>query len=410
MRILKFLLPILILLAGVGVFIGFNITAVEPVALQPKSIAPTVSVQVVTKTTASPTLRIFGETESPSMSALTAGVEADVIEVTVLEGNAVRRGQEMIVLDDTDAALEILQRQAELSEIEALIESDKIKLQADKSALKTEESLLALARKAVERADRLARSQVGSEAALDQAREDEQRQLLTITLRRQSVDDFASRQRQLQARRDKAAAALKRAEHDRQRTRVTAPFDGRITEVMVSPGDRANRGSQLVRLYDESLLELRAQVPSAYIPTLRQAIDSGRQINAVAVNNDHPIELVLNRLSASVAEGQGGIDAFFRAQRGRLPVPGGTLEVNLQLPPLENVVVLSPDSLYGRNLVYRVRDNMLQSKAVRRLGQLIDAEGRQMLIVAADAFENGDQLLNSRLPQAVSGLEVRVQH
>ena len=224
MRFFKFLLPLLILAAGGGAFAWFKITKQEPEPLQPKNRAPTVSVQVVEKTTVSPMLRIFGQVETPIMSVLTAGVEADIIEVKVLEGNAVEQGQVMIVMDDTDTLLEILQRRAELAEIEALIESDKIKLQADKSALETEKSLLSLNRKAVERANKLAQSRAGSEATLDKALQDEQRQLLAITQRQQSISDFVSRQRQLQARLNKAEAALQRAERDQKRTQISAPF------------------------------------------------------------------------------------------------------------------------------------------------------------------------------------------
>lgn len=407
-RVFQFFLPLLALAAGGVAFALFKVTAEAPEPLRPKNRAPVVSVQVVAKTTASPMFRIFGQVETADMSVLSAGVEADIVEVKVLEGNAVRQGQVLIVMDDTDATLEILQRQAELAEIKALMGSDKVKLRADKSALATEKSLLALARKAVERARQLAKSQAGSEASLDQALQDAQRQQLAITQRRLAIDDYAPRRLQLRARYDKAAAVLKRAERDRQRTRVKAPFDGRITEVMVSKGDRATRATRLIQLYDESQLELRAQVPSGHIPALRRALDAGQQIRAVAVENDHRISLYLHRLSASVDEGQGGIDAFFRAHRGQLPVPGGTLEINLKLPSVDNVVVLSSDALYGRDRVYYVRDNMLQSRSVRRLGRLSDEQGRQMLIVAGDGFEAGDQILNSRLPQAVSGLQVKV--
>ena len=415
MRFLKWGLPLLILVVGVGVFWGFLVTSEAPEPLRPVNRAPVVSVQAAVVTSASPTLRIFGRMEAPTMSVLTAGVEADVVAVKALEGDAVRRGREMIVLDDVDAALATLQRRAEWAEIEALLESDRIRQQSDEAALKTEEALLALAHKAVERAAQLARSKAGSEAALDQAVRDEERQRLAVIQRRQAIDDAPARRRQLQARGERAEAAVKRAERAQRRTRVTAPFDGRITEVMVSVGDRTNLGSRLLELYDVSRLELRAQVPNAHIAALQRALDSGQPIIAVAANpdpsHDEPLEFVLQRLSAQVAAGQGGIDAFFRARHsddGGLPAPGGTLEINLTLPTLDNVVLLSPDSLYGRARIYLVRDDALHSRTVRRLGQLSDDDGRQVLIVDGAGFAAGDEILNSRLPQAINGLAVRV--
>lgn len=412
MRVSKIAAPLLVLAGAVIIFAGFKLTAKVSEPLRVREQTPVVSVQVVMITTASPTVKIFGQVEAPGISVLTAGVEADIIAVNVLEGDSVSLGQEMIVMDAADADLEVLQRQAELAEIEALIASDKIKLRADKDALVAEELLLALAHKAVERADRLARSQAGSFASLDLARGDEQRQLLSVAGRQQAIDDFVARQQQLRARADKATAILKRAMRDRRRTRVTAPFAGRITEVMVAIGERASRTTRLIELYDESNLELRAQVPSVYVAGLRRAFAAGQavaaEINAIWDDSDKRMPLTLHRMSARVGEQQGGVDAFFRAHDGRLPVPGDTLAITLHLPPMENVIVLSPDALYGSDRVYLVRDNLLHAQRVRRLGQLRDSDGRQRLIIAGDEWKDGDQILNSRLPQAVSGLKVTV--
>lgn len=145
-----------------------------------------VSVQTVTNTTAAPTLQIFGQVETPHRSELTAAVEADIIAVNVLEGDAVQLGQLMIVLDDTDSALEIAQRTAELQEIEALLESEKLALQPD-------QVLLDLAQKSVARARQLFRSQTASEAAVKQSMQQEQRQRLAIALRQRAINGYTPR-------------------------------------------------------------------------------------------------------------------------------------------------------------------------------------------------------------------------
>lgn len=424
-------LPFLILLAAAAVFVLLLSTSEKPVPLQTTTRAPTVSIQIIEKTTASSTLRIFGEVETPTMSVLTAGLEADILEVNVLEGDAVKNDQVLIVLDDEDTALEILQRRAELQEIKAQIASEKITLQADKDSLKTEKSLLALSNKAVQRASQLAKSSAGTVAAVDIALQNEQRQQLAVTARQQKIDNFASRQQQLKARHGKASANLKRARREQQRTKVTAPFNGRITEVMVAVGERATRQTQLLRIHDESRLELRAQVPAGSLPLLRQAMAASQVVTATAIvagkslsrsgtesesesdfqrqSNFHSVELELHRLSANVIAGQGGRDAFFRAASGeQLPVLGETVEINLQLPPIKNVVVISADSLYGNSQVYRVVEGRLASIPVRRVGQFSNAQGQPMLMLDGTDFKNGEQILTSRLPQAVSGMQVEV--
>ena len=407
MRILRFLLPVGVLAFGVLVYFAFDWTREVVAPTVPVERAAVVSVQVVSKRVASPTLRVFGTVESPHAGTLAASLAADVVAVNVLEGDAVARGRAVVELDDADVALTISQREAELTEIAAMLSADEIKRAADREMLAAEAELLALAKRAVARAERLAQSQTGTQAALDQARRDEQRQLLAVAARRQAVDEYEARRAQLQARHERAAALLQRAELDRERSRIRAPFDARITEVLVSPGDRTGVGTPLVRWYDEARLEVRAQVPSAYLPALRGAENA---VHAEVIGGEN-IALTLHRLSASVGDGQSGVDAFFRVRDGsaaKLPVPGGTLEIIIKLPPIADVIVLAPQALYGRDRVYEVRGGVLQARTVRRLGQQSDATGRQMLLIAGDGFNDGDQILNSILPQAVSGLKVEV--
>ncbi len=409
MRLLKFILPLLVVAVGVGLFQYFRANKVEPAPIESRIRPPVVAVTVVESRTLSPQLTVFGRIEAPNNSVLSAGISADVVAVSALEGDAVAADEVLIRLDDADVALEILQRKASIVEIEAQIESDRRAYAADREALEREQALLALTRKSVERARTLARSAAGTEATLDNALLQEEQQLLAITQRRRSIDDFSSRQKLWRARLENAEAALARARRDLSRTVVKAPYSGRVTEVMVAPGDRATPGTPLLRLYESGRLEVRAQVPSRYVPGLRDALDRDLEVRAVLRDNGHEIGLVLHRLAAMVEQGQGGVDVFFRAQSEALPALGSTVELSLQLPPLDNVVALPPDALYGDNRAYRINGDVLESVMVTRVGQFVDSEGRQLLLMDGRAFNDGDRVLVSRLPQAIDGLAVETE-
>ena len=122
------------------------------------------------------------------------------------------------------------------------------------------------------------------------------------------------------------------------------------------------------------------------------------------------MQLELDRLSASVSQGQGGVDGFFKLP----PVPtiqlGRTLEIVVQLPTLHHVVVVPVDAIYGRDRVYLIKQGVLEGKAVERLGYTRTEEGEQQLILLGSAFQPDDKILISRLPQAVEGLAVDGQH
>ena len=405
MRIVKFIVPVIILAIGIGSFAYFKSTREKPEPIQARSRAPMVSVEAVRKVTAAPMIRLFGTVETPSFGLLTAAVEADVLQVNILEGDSVVYGQELIVLDDADIKLEVLQRGAELAEIEGLIDNDKIWLQTDRESLKSEKELLSLIRRSVERAKTLAKSRAASEATLDDALQNEQRQLLAIIQRQRSIDEFPARQLQLQARRQKVEATREKAERDLARTRIEAPFSGRIAQVMVSQGNRVSRGGQLVNLYDESRLELRIQVPLSFVPALQKAIDSDQAITGITSVNGKSVGLTFHRLSSLIEKGHGGVGAFFRSGT-RLPALGSTLGIWVHLPAKENVVQVSPDALYDRSRVYVVNNNVLESREVISVGEIVDENGRSLVLLDGSAFEEGELVMNSRLPQAVSGLTV----
>jgi multidrug efflux pump subunit AcrA (membrane-fusion protein) len=410
MKFIKFLFPLVILAVGVGVFVQLKNNKIEQEPLETRIVSPLVNVQDVALVSAIPITRLFGEVESPDSSNLTSAIEADVVDVYILEGESVETGQLLVRLDDTDLSLELSQREAELQEVEAQIQNTKIQLEADKSALRTEKLLLKLIRNSVERAKKLAQSQAGSLATLDEALQNEQRQLLAILKRQQSIDEFPSSQLQLEARKRKAEALIKKAQNDLARTEVYAPADGKVTDVLVSHGDRVTRGGMLVQLYDKTRLEVRVQVPSDYIPVLQGALDNDALVTATAVHNSASIDLTLHRLSAGVSEGQGGVDAFFRSSSGsgKLPTLGITLEIRLSLPAVDDAVVTFVDALYGKNRVYKVVDNVLEAVEVEFLGELNNENGQRMVIISGKNLQQSDQILISRLPQAVSGLTVEI--
>lgn len=408
MRTIKFILPVLVLALAFGVFQYFRSNKDKPEPVRAEARQAVVSVQVIARGPVSPTLRLFGQVEAPNNSTLSASITAEVVKVSVREGSVVQAGDILVELDATDVDLEILQRRAERAEIEAQMESEVKRLAADRASLSREKSLLAISRRAVERNLTLARSSAGTEANLDAARQQEEQQQLAITQRQLAIEDYASRQKLLQARLDRATAALKRAERDRVRTNIIAPYSGRVIDVMVSPGDRTSPGSKLLQLYDDSQLEVRTQVPSRYLPALQGVLDTERNLAARIGADGNDATLELARLAASVARGQGGVDAFFRVVEGSLPTLGKTVEVTLTLPPIDNAVSLSADALYGSDRVYLVENGVLRGRTIERLGELVNDSGGQQLVVNGAAFEDGQQVLISRLPQAIDGLPVEV--
>ncbi|WP_455211285.1 efflux RND transporter periplasmic adaptor subunit [Kaarinaea lacus] len=411
-RIKNIVIPVLILLLASGIFVGFvkskpkvgslpideKVWGVEVMTVNPQRIAPQVT--------------LYGKVETPRYSQLTAAITADVINVLVKNGDLVTQGQVLVELDNSDNTLLLRQREAELAEITALIKSENTRFEADKNALQHDKQLLELARQEYERALSLERNKLSTQASIDAANQAVLKQRLALEARELAVADHTARLAQLKARLAKAQALRDLSKLDIERSKITAPYAGKITAVKVAQGDRARTGNALIELYDYNALEIRAQIPIQYLNDVQQTIaDSSMQDASTAAYtmfNKRQIELKLDRLAGEISQGSGGQDCFFTiaAESKNLPL-GRTLEIKLSLPAVDQAIAVPRSAVYGSNRVYRYADGRMVSHTVQRLGEYHDGE-QSFLLIKDPQLTPGQQIVITQLPNAIDGLKVNI--
>jgi len=406
-RLLRILLPVLLLAAGVLVYKTLQASRPQSVAVSPVEKVWTVRTLPAQLASHQPVLTLYGRVESPRMTRLTAAVTAFVQQVYHDEGQPVRQGALLIQLDPRDSQLQVQQREADLAAIEAQINAEHIRYQADQSALKIETRLLALARKAVKRFENLARRKVGSEEQLDDARRNLQQQALALNSRQQALNDHPNRLAQLNATRQRRQAELDSARLDLQRTRINAPFNGRIAALQAVPGDRVRSGDPLLSLYNPARLEIRAQVPDRILPAIRSALNTPSLLSASARLGERQISLRLDRLASEVDGGRAGVDALFTVQEPQQLEPGRALPLQLQLPAQHNVIALPPQALYGQSRIYRITEGRLDGLQVERIGNTTSQNGDTRILVRSPQLQPDDTIVITQLPNAISGLKVK---
>ena len=408
-RILRFILPIKILGVGIAVFLALKSSRPVDQPLNPTERSWPVEAITVQRQPLGPTVRLYGRIESPHESQVRCALSTDVQQVWALVGQNVSKGEKLLRLDDLDVKLTLAQREAELTEIEAQIQSENTRYQADRAALEQETKLLALVQSSLERAERLAQTQVGSQANVDDASQAVTRQQLSLTSRRRAITDHPSRLTQLQARRLRAAALRDQVLRNLERAHIAAPFDGRITAVHVSPGDRVHPGDRLVDLFDTAYTEIRAQVPNRHLPVIRQSLREGMPITATATLDGTPIKLTLTRLSGKIEAGEGGVDAFFDFQGERPPLElGRTIPVLVSLPAQPGVFALPATAVYGADTVYHINNDRLIRVSVEHVGEYRNGEWGSWSLFRSTALQDGDIVLTSQLPNAVEGLKIEI--
>jgi RND family efflux transporter MFP subunit len=355
-----------------------------------------------------PTLNLLGRVESPHTARLTSAVAAYVETLHVREGERVDAGGLLIALEDTDYRLNLEQNEAELADIEAQLRLEALQHAADRKALAEEEALLALSRRGVKRAEDLKARNVGTEAGVDQALQDQNQRELNLVQRRLAIAGHEARKARLLAQRARIAARLEQNRLDLERTRIRAPFNGRVTATLVAPGDRVRAGDELAEIFDTDRIEIRAQVPARYQADLTRAMTADLALPAAATLGTERFPVRFSRLAARVEQGSGGLDALFEvpARTPWLPV-GQTVAVDLALPPEPDTFLLPRDALYGSDRVYRVVDGRLEAVTVAWRGDRRGEGGDHLVVVESTALNDGDRVVTTQLPNAVTGLRVR---
>ena len=407
-RVLRVVLPVAILGAGVAGTVALVESKPEREPIEAEERVWTVAAAAVEPGTVTPRIVLFARADSPRITRPSAAVTADVVAVDVLEGQRVKPGDRLIVLDDREIRLVLAQRDAEMAGFEADLKQEALRRRRDLSALEHEKALLALARQEVARAKDVAERGVGSKASVDEVRREEEHQLLAVEQRELAIREHESRRKQIEAKLARARAQRSRAMLDLERTRVYPPFEGRITEVRVSPGDRVRPGDRLFAMYDTGTVELRAQIPLPRLPVVRAALERGETLNARAVVDGREVRAVLHRLSALVDPGAGGADGLFRVTEGASWLQlGRTVELALDLPPIHDAVTVPPDALYGTDRVFVLDGDRMKGIRVERFGETRDDRGARRLILRSPRLEASDRLIVTRLPNATDGLKVR---
>jgi multidrug efflux pump subunit AcrA (membrane-fusion protein) len=404
-------LPVLILAAAGVAAAGLIATKPKPQPVKVGERAWLVSAETPTRGRYVPNVTLFGRVESLWSSDLTAALSADVLEVPSIEGDAVSRGQLLVRLDDRDARLQLAQREAELTQAQARIDSEMRRHEADLEALPREAQLLALTRGEVSRLRDLVKKKVGAQSQLDTARQAAERQAIALTLRQQAVDEHTARLAELQAARVRAEALRDQALLELERCEVHAPFNGRIAQVLVSPGRRVRAGDPLISLYSTDAMIVRAQLPNRHLPAVRRAMAAGTTLQAGGEVDGIGISVRLRSLAADAADAAGGVDGLFDiTDSGGLPVDQGRfVRLELAMPPADDLIALPHEAIYGADRVYVLDEqSRMRGLRVERAGEVLLDSGETRLLVRIPDLESGARVVTTQLPNALDGLLVRV--
>ena len=368
-----------------------------------------VSTLTIQRQTLSPELQLFGKIETPDHAQVTAAVSATVERVNVVEGESVKSGDVLVILDDADELLRLQQRSADLMDAQSTLAQTIRKHEADRAILKHMQELFALTTAKAERLETLIQRNLVAAEQFEDTRQQVARQAIQLAQQQLTVDNHPQLLATAQASVHRSESLHAEQALRLQRTRIRAPFDGRISSVQAAVGGRTQVGQALVSVYKLANLRVRAAIPSAVLPVLKQAMAEGERVTARIVNTNQLIPLSLDQLAATVSPGRSGVDGLFTLdQSGSLLELGRAVDMTVTMPALQGVVAVPMQSLYGNNRVYTIVDGRLKGVDVAAVGQRVDQTGNFQTLVRSPDLSAGAQILTTTLPKASSGLKVEV--
>ena len=294
------------------------------------------------------TVAAHGVVQPKTESRLVSEISGRIVSVadSMVSGGFFRRGDVLVTLDRVDYELALEQARARLA---------------------SAKSELAQARRAFARQERLTVTEAGSESNRDEA---ENRRLLA------------------EANFRDATAHEKRADRDLERTRVIAPYDGRVRSELVDAGQFVNRGETLANLYSVDVAEVRLPVHDedlAFLPvSLGGALDPAAQLTVVLrarfAGREHEWQGRIVRTEGEIDPGTRMVKMIAQVERpydqpgGRPPLTVGLfVDAEIQGREVGDAVVLPRAALQSEGHVHVVgADNRLAVRSVevvRLLGE-----------------------------------------
>ena len=318
-----------------------------------------------------------------------------VEEILVEDGAIVEAGDLIAVLSNTNLQLEVLGREAAVTE--QLNNMRTIELQLEQNRLEHKRNLVEIdyqikrLERAVARQRDLVSRNLASRSTIEEL-DDEltyYQNRRDVTLESQETDTRMQGQqlKQLRDAGEQLQAGLGFAKKNLDDLNVRAPLRGKLSGFSIEIGQSIARGGRLGQIDDPDGYKLNVKIDEFYLGRV------DLQQVAVAEHNGNDIDLSISKIYPQVVAGQFEVDMELASEPGGLR-RGQTKQVRLTLGDNADAILIPNGSFYqetGGNWVFVVSSN--GSEAIRRTVKL----GRRNteFIEVLDGLQPGERVITS---------------
>ena len=433
-RLITVFMSIGIILIGLVGFLILKATKPAPPEKKVDRVRPIVRVMEVEKGPYTAVVEESGNVEPKTSLDITAEVAGRLIDVSnnLKIGYFVKKGELLLEIDPREYRLSVAQSKAQISQLEA----EKAQIVQEKANihrnLEVERQKIGLSRAELQRKKKLLMSGSLSQSEVDRQEIETKQQEVSLVNQENALNLLKSRQDLIRAKIEATQAQLDIAKLKLEKTKIFAPFDGRVSEESVEKDQYVVVGQKLATIYDISAVEITLNfAPNKlrqWVPRNNGPEEIPPMTDVAAVNEwmrkHGPKGEVIFRVGKLERKWPGRItriksaldpttrtipvvvevkDPFKGVKPGERPplIPGMFVKVRLQGRVLDDVVSI-PRGAVQDGTVYVVEDGKLAIRPVK-----IEMITRDRVIIS-DGLKDGDKVILSTLPVPIPGTELRI--
>lgn len=378
MKFFRILLPLLVLAIGIGVAYQLIKTAPEPKKRKPPPNIPVVEVLMLEKSDFPIKVKSFGTVEPSTQTTLVAEVSGKVVRIAdkFYAGDYFSTGDELLRIDDRDYKYAVTIARSELAR-------QKLNLEQEKAQAR--------------------------QALADWQQLGDGSQPSSLVLRKPQV---ASAEAAIAS----ATAQLQQSQTRLKRTRITAPYDGRILDTKVNVGQFVSPGTQLGTVYATDYVEIKLPLDDDQIAYLKlpeqyrgETAQTGPKVSltkggikwegeiirtAGAIDSKSQQQIVIARVD----------NPYSKLAKAKAPLKiGYFVDASIEGETLEDVFVLPRSALRENSAVL-----LAENEKIRR-AEVTPLWSDDQNVVVRDGLKPGDNLIVSPVAFAANGARIAIK-
>jgi hypothetical protein len=178
--------------------------------------------------------------------------------------------------------------------------------------------------------------------------------------------------------------------------RLKAPFNGILTESLVTPGSLVRPGQKLGELINPSIYELELAVSKSYLSDL----SIGKKVTVFDPESDGEWGGTISRINGKIETSTQTIKIFIDV-RGASLREGMYLQASIEADSKTNAYKIARNLLLTDDQVFVVEDNTLKSVDINVVHKTTDS-------LVVEGLKNGMQLVSKPVPGGYNGMAVTV--